>query len=112
MFILIYDTIKIFLLIKGKRNIFLLYTEASIIDSVFKLVESPSSILSKSLVYGTFCGPRAEAKTKCENKLHPDLMGWGIGKNGFGSQMKDISLKGSKNHYMSRCHYISTVAGA
>lgn len=34
----------------------------------------------------------------------PDLMGWGIGKNGFGSQMKAISLKGSKK--ITKCQFI------
>lgn len=35
-------------------------------------------------------------KTKYKNKTSPDLMGWRIGKNEFGSRMKDIKLKGRK----------------
>lgn len=35
-------------------------------------------------------------KTKYKNKTSPDLMGWRIRKNEFGSQMKDIKLKGRK----------------
>lgn len=31
-------------------------------------------------------------------------MGWGIGKNGFGSQMKAISLKGSEK--ITKCQFI------
>lgn len=40
--------------------------------------------------------PLAEAKMRYKNKTSPDLMHLGIGEDGFGSQMKNIRLKGRK----------------